>query len=150
MIETRISHRAVRLSCTVAVATLALGLGGCKEDLSDLVATFDRHGCILFLNQAGRSLLGFGLDDDLSRRSVADLFPLSDLGAVIDGTACAGGPGLIRHDESTLIAADGRILTVEQRVLLHAFEARQQLEREVLARHRRDGEEPPALLAHPR
>ena len=50
-------------------------LAAILEATSDLVGTADREGRVLYLNRAGREMLGIGVDEDVSRLRVKDLQP---------------------------------------------------------------------------
>ncbi len=50
-------------------------LAAILEATSDLVGTADREGRVLYLNRAGRKMLGIGVDEDVSRLTVKDLQP---------------------------------------------------------------------------
>ena len=48
-------------------------LAAILEATSDLVGTADREGRVLYLNRAGRKMLGIGVDEDISGLTVKDL-----------------------------------------------------------------------------
>ncbi len=50
-------------------------LAAILEATSDLVGTADRRGRLLYLNRAGRTMLGIGVDEDISGLMVKDLQP---------------------------------------------------------------------------
>jgi PAS domain S-box-containing protein len=50
-------------------------LAAILEATSDLVGTADREGRVLYLNRAGRNMLGLGVDEDVSGLRVRDLQP---------------------------------------------------------------------------
>ena len=50
-------------------------LAAILEATSDLVGTADQEGRVLYLNRAGRKMLGIGVDEDVSRLMVKDLQP---------------------------------------------------------------------------
>ena len=50
-------------------------LAAILEATSDLVGTADLEGRVLYLNRAGRKMLGIGVDEDVSRLTVKDLQP---------------------------------------------------------------------------
>jgi PAS domain S-box-containing protein len=50
-------------------------LAAILEATSDLVSTADQKGRMLYLNRAGRKMLGIGMDEDIAGLSVKDLHP---------------------------------------------------------------------------
>ena len=50
-------------------------LAAILEATSDMVGTADREGRVLYINRAGRKMLGIGEDEDVSRLTVKDLQP---------------------------------------------------------------------------
>ena len=50
-------------------------LAAILEATSDLVGTADLKGRVLYLNRAGRNMLGIGVDEDVSGLTVKDLQP---------------------------------------------------------------------------
>jgi PAS domain S-box-containing protein len=50
-------------------------LAAILEATSDLVGSSDREGRVLYLNRAGRKMMGIGVDEDISRLTVKDLHP---------------------------------------------------------------------------
>jgi PAS domain S-box-containing protein len=50
-------------------------LAAILEATSDLVGTADQNGQVLYLNRAGRNLLGIGEEEDVSRLTIKDLYP---------------------------------------------------------------------------
>ena len=50
-------------------------LAAILEATSDLVGTADREGRVLYLNRAGRNMLGIGVEEDVSGLTVKDLQP---------------------------------------------------------------------------
>ncbi|HVC31063.1 MAG TPA: EAL domain-containing protein, partial [Steroidobacteraceae bacterium] len=86
----------------------------------DYVSVAGRDGQIRYLNRAGRRLLGFAPDDDLSKTRLLDHFPLWARTLLTD----AGMPGAERagvwSGETALLAHDGEELPVSQVLLAHS------------------------------
>ena len=89
------------------------------ETTTDFIATFDPEGNITYINPAGRKMLGFGPDDDLSYLNLSGLIPPS----VIDRVMNEAIPMAFMHKswsgETALITRDGEEISVSQVVIAH-------------------------------
>ncbi len=54
------------------------------ETSPDLIITFDLEGKVEFMNQSGRSMLGYQPQQDLSTTSIADFFPREEIDLVLN------------------------------------------------------------------
>ena len=89
------------------------------ETTTDFIATFDPEGNITYINPAGRKMLGFGPEDDLSYLNLSGLIPPS----VIDRVMNEAIPMAFMHKswsgETALITRDGEEISVSQVVIAH-------------------------------
>lgn len=85
----------------------------------NFVATFDLEGNIQTLNRAGRQLLGFGDNEDLSERSLRSMIPADQIDRFFNEAVPTAFMHQIWSGESQLISADGQILDVLQLVMKH-------------------------------
>ncbi len=87
------------------------------EASPDFIATIDVQGNILYLNPAARRMLGISPDGDVSRRHIADAYPIwasvTILGEGIE-TAILDG---VWRGETALRTFDGRELPVSQTIV---------------------------------
>ena len=89
------------------------------EATPDLVATADRHGTFLYLNQAGRELLGIGPEQDISRLSIPDIYPDPMRTFIVDHAIPAAKRDGVWSGETTLLGRDGREFPVSQVGIVH-------------------------------
>jgi PAS domain S-box-containing protein len=89
------------------------------EATSDFVAIVDPQGRILYINSAGRKMLGLPLGDDLSTVSIDDSHPQWAANLVLN----EGIPAAIRDGswlgETVFLSRDGREIPVSQLILSH-------------------------------
>jgi two-component system NarL family sensor kinase len=84
-----------------------------------LVATADADGVMLYLNAAGRVMIGLEPGDDLAHMTLADCHaPHVREHFTREALTVAAGSG-VWHGESVLLASDGREVTVSQVVIAH-------------------------------
>ena len=92
------------------------------EASPDLVALADTQGLPLFMNRAGRTMLGYGEADDLSQTPLSRYYPDWALRVIED----EGIPTATRKGawvgESVLLARDGREIPVSQVIISHKDE----------------------------
>ncbi len=87
------------------------------EATSDLVGTADLEGRVLYLNRAGRKMLGIGVDEDVSRLAVKDLQPewasrfIRDHGEAIGHEVWSG--------ETTFLSRRGEQIPTSQVLIAH-------------------------------
>lgn len=108
-LEVKVQERTQELSRLVSIL----------EATTDLVGTADMQGNPLYLNRAGRRMLGIGDDQDLSGRRVADFYP-AWVAALIERRAL---PAALKNGswegETAVLARDGNELPVSQVLLAH-------------------------------
>jgi PAS domain S-box-containing protein len=85
----------------------------------DLIAIFQLNGDILFINHAGRRLLGIGPDESLEGKSLAGMFPVSEIEQLLNEGIPSAYINKVWSGETQLITEEGRIVTVDQLILLH-------------------------------
>lgn len=89
------------------------------EVTPDLIGMADAEGRTLYINPAGRRLIGYGVEDDLSRVSIADYHPpavaLRIMHEILPGVAKKG----LWRGESVVLHADGSEIPVDQTLLAH-------------------------------
>ncbi len=89
------------------------------ESTTDLVSIADPLGRLIYLNRAGRNLLGVGLDDDITTAAIRDFLPNPD--SHPDFTE--GIPATIRHGnwkgEVVILSRGGQEIPVSQVILAH-------------------------------
>ena len=89
------------------------------EATTDLVSFSDPAGRILYYNRAGRKLLGIGLNEDVTKLSVADLIPNpADNIILTEGVPTAIRQG-IWSGETILLSRSGQKIPVSQVILAH-------------------------------
>ena len=88
----------------------------------DFVGMADVDGRVLFVNRAGRRLLGFGDEEDLSQLSIAEFLPPHDRARyAAEALESARERGSWRG-ETALLHRDGREILTSQVVLYHSGE----------------------------
>ena len=89
------------------------------EATSDIVGMADSDGRTLFVNQAGRKILGIGPDEDLSDFHIPEYHP-KDMAKYINEVAV---PAALRDGlwagETSMLARDGRIIPTHQVLIAH-------------------------------
>lgn len=89
------------------------------EGTPDLVATADPEGRVLYLNGAGRRMLGIGPDEDPAQLDVATVYPEWALGRILRDAI----PTAIRErswsGETAFLHRDGSEIAVSQVILSH-------------------------------
>ncbi len=89
------------------------------ESSPDFIATFDLDGYIIFMNSAGRKYLGYSPDEDLSDRSLAGMFPQSEIEQLLNESVPSAFMNKTWLGETLLVTIDGQVLTVSQLIMLH-------------------------------
>jgi len=89
------------------------------ENNPNFIATFDLQGTILTLNRAGRELLGFDDDEDLSERSLRSVIPADQIDQFFNEAVPTAFMQQVWTGESQLISIEGEILDVIQSVMKH-------------------------------
>ncbi len=89
------------------------------EETTDLVGVASKSGQVLYLNRAGRKLVGIGTDEDISKTTVTQYHPDWAGKLVID----VGLPTALRdgtwNGETALLNRDGREIPVSQEIVAH-------------------------------
>src|SRR5262249_4441056 len=89
------------------------------EATTDFVGIADRHGRALYINRAGRELLGLSGTEDISNRNVADQHPQWARAIVQrEGVPTARRDGVWRG-ETALLTHDGREIPTSQVIVAH-------------------------------
>ena len=93
------------------------------ESTSDLVATSRPDGGLLYLNAAGRRMLGWGADDDIRGHNLNDAHPAWALRVVHgEGIPEARAHG-IWHGETAVLNREGGEIPVSQVIMAHTGES---------------------------
>jgi len=96
-----------------------LRLAAILETTTDVVTLSDAEGRILYMNQAGRRLLGLTSTEDLTRVMSSDFQPATAVARVLEeGMPTAAREG-VWSGESALLSRDGREIPVSQVILAH-------------------------------
>ena len=94
-------------------------LAAILEATSDLVGTADLDGRVLYLNRAGRKMLGIGMDEDVSRATVKDLQPEWAYRLILD----QGDIEALRHEvwsgETAFRSRRGQEIPTSQVIIAH-------------------------------
>jgi len=94
-------------------------LAAILEATSDLVGTADLEDRVLYLNRAGRKMLGIGVDEDVSRLTVKDLQPEWAYRLIRD----QGGVEAMRHEvwsgETAFLSRRGQEIPTSQVLIAH-------------------------------
>jgi PAS domain S-box-containing protein len=89
------------------------------EGTTDLVSFSDRDGRILYVNDAGRAMLGIGDNEDISALTIPDVHPSWATGLLLrEGIPTAAEKGSW-SGETALLTRDGREIPVHQVLLAH-------------------------------
>ena len=94
-------------------------LAAILESTTDMVSIADAAGRLIYLNHAGRSLLGVGLDEEITKAAFRDFLPNPDSHPVFT----QGIPAALRQGtwsgETVLISRRGQAIPVSQVILAH-------------------------------
>ena len=94
-------------------------LAAILEATSDLVGTASPEGQCLYLNRAGRKLLGLAEDESLSGHTIADYFPPEIADRILHTALPAAARDGTWVGESVLRSGDGQKIPVSQVTLAH-------------------------------
>jgi PAS domain S-box-containing protein len=89
------------------------------EATPDLVGTAGLNGEILFINKAGREMLGFGVLEDLSNLSIRDLHPPETARCILSEALPAARRGGAWRGETVFLTRDKREIPASQVVHVH-------------------------------
>lgn len=94
-------------------------LGAILEATTDLVGIADKDGHTLYLNRAGRSMIGIDDAEDISQSTIAQYHPEPVARRIVEEAL----PQALRHGawagETALLTRDGREIPVSQVILAH-------------------------------
>ena len=94
-------------------------LASILESTTDLVAIADMEARIVYMNRAGRRMVGIGDDEDLTTTGIPDFTPQWALETVLN----KGVPTAIQEGswsgEGAMLARDGREIPVSQVIMVH-------------------------------
>lgn len=94
-------------------------LAAILESTTNMVSIADAAGRLIYLNHAGRSLLGVGLDEEITKAAFRDFLPNPDSHPVFT----QGIPAALRQGtwsgETVLISRRGQAIPVSQVILAH-------------------------------
>ncbi len=89
------------------------------EATSDLVGRADVNGRVLYMNRAGRKMLGIGTDEDISHLQILDTHP-GWAGALVIGEALAAAKREgVWQGETTFLSREGREIPASQVIVAH-------------------------------
>ncbi len=94
-------------------------LGEILTATTDFVALADPNGHLLFVNNAGRRLLGFHSDQLIQESTLSDLYPMAQAERFSRDILPAAQSSGSWSGESTLRQLGGRVIPVSQVVLVH-------------------------------
>ena len=100
------------------VETTKQHLTSILEATTDFVGMVDVNGRTLYLNQAGRKMMGFGEEEDLSNLTVPDYCAPWAVKVVQEGMLNAMREG-VWSGETALLNRDGREIAVSQVIIAH-------------------------------
>ncbi len=89
------------------------------EATPDMVAILEPGGGLRYLNGAGRRMLGMGLQDDIEKRNLQDIFPESVAQQLLTDVIPAAYRDGAWTGETVLRLVDGNEMPVSQVVLVH-------------------------------
>jgi PAS domain S-box-containing protein len=94
-------------------------LSAILQATTDMVATADLKGFVLYINQAGRKMLGLGEDEDVTRTRITDYHTEWAAAVVLN----AGIPTAIENGfwsgETAFVSRDGQVIPVSQVIIAH-------------------------------
>ena len=94
-------------------------LAAILEATSDLVSTADRQGRLLYLNRAGREMLGIGVDEDIAGLNVKDLHPERSWNLIREGSRYAAIRHKVWSGETTFRSRSGQEIPTSQVLIAH-------------------------------
>ncbi|MBU4232151.1 MAG: PAS domain S-box protein, partial [Proteobacteria bacterium] len=94
-------------------------LAAILEATSDLVSTADQKGMVLYLNRAGRKMLGIGVDEDIAGLFVKDLHPEWGWNLIREGSRYAAIHHKVWSGETAFRSRGGQEIPTSQVVIAH-------------------------------
>lgn len=115
----RLRRRIERLEAERALEEERSRLATVMEATTDLVVFADAEARVLYINPAGRRLLGLGAAQDLRSLQLADLYPRWIVDGVLPEALAAARQRGNWEGETEVLRQDGRIIPVSQVVAAH-------------------------------
>ena len=97
-------------------------LAGILEATTDIVGTASPEGRALYLNRAGRKMLGMGADEDIGRHTIADFHPPEMAERILHTALPAAALSGLWSGESMLRSHSGVDIPVSQVIIAHKKE----------------------------
>jgi len=94
-------------------------LAAILEATSDLVGSSDLEGRVLYLNRAGRKMMGFGVDEDVSRFTVQDLHPEWAYRLILDQGDIEALNQEVWSGETAFLSRGGQEIPTSQVIIAH-------------------------------
>ena len=94
-------------------------LAAILEATSDLVGTADQEGRVLYLNQAGRNMLGIGVKEDVSGLTVKDLQPGWAYQLILDQGDIEPRRQTVWSGETAFLSRHGQEIPTSQVIIAH-------------------------------
>src|SRR6185503_3815247 len=94
-------------------------LAGVVEATSDYVGTADATGRFLYLNRAGREMLGLGPDEDVTTMTLADIYPPRMRGELMGAQVAIAMRDGVWRGETLFLHRDGREIPVSLVGMVH-------------------------------
>ena len=96
-----------------------LRLAAILETTTDVVTLADAEGRVVYINRAGRELLGLSASDEVSGLALSTFQPVGSASRTSDEALRTAAREGVWSGESTLLTLDGREIPVSQVVLAH-------------------------------
>jgi PAS domain S-box-containing protein len=94
-------------------------LAAILEATSDLVGTADRQGRLLYLNRAGRKMLGIGIEEDISHLTIKDLHPEAAYRLIQEQGESEARHHGVWSEETSFRSRDGQEIPTSQVIIFH-------------------------------
>ncbi len=89
------------------------------ENTTDLIATADMDGNILYMNHAGREMAGLSASDDVCSTRIPDYHPPHIATMIIEEAVPAAAKDGVWTGETVLLSRDGKEIPVSQVIMAH-------------------------------
>jgi len=89
------------------------------EATPDMVGTADTYGRVFYMNQAGRQMVGLGVDESLARATIADFHPPEASELIYTQAIPTSRREGVWQGETKLRSRDGREIPISQVILAH-------------------------------
>lgn len=94
-------------------------LSAILETTTDFVGTADRDGHLLYINKAGRNMLGIAEDEDISDLKISDIHPVMANVLIQEEAISFATKNGVWSGETALLNRDGREISVSQVIIAH-------------------------------